>query len=44
MMLQRPIVLGDPVPKRLTDYATIQWRRPSVQQWIQPNRPPFLWY
>ena len=44
MMLQRLIVLSDPVPRRLIDYATTQWRRPSVQQWISQNRPPFVEY
>jgi len=42
MMLQRLIVSGDPVPKRLIDYATIQWNRPSVRQWIQQKRPTFV--
>jgi glutathione S-transferase len=44
MMLQRLIVLGDPVPKRLIDYAAIQWNRPSVRQWIQQERPTFVDY
>jgi glutathione S-transferase len=44
MMLQRLIVLGDPVPKQLIDYATKQWRRPSVQQWIHQKRPPLVGY
>jgi len=44
MMLQRLIVLGDPVPQRLIDYATHQWRRPSVEQWILKQRPPLLGY
>src|ERR1700689_2382418 len=44
MMLQRLIVLGDPVPQRLIDYATHQWRRPSVQQWIHRKRPPLVEY
>jgi glutathione S-transferase len=44
MMLQRLIVLGDPVPERLIDYATEQWRRPSVQQWIHQSRPPLIGY
>jgi glutathione S-transferase len=44
MMLQRLLVLGDPVPKRLIDYATNQWQRPSVRQWIQQERPPFVDY
>jgi len=42
MMLQRLIVLGDSVPQRLIDYATIQWNRPSVQQWIQRQRPTLV--
>jgi glutathione S-transferase len=44
MMLQRLIVLGDPVPQRLIDYAAHQWRRPSVQQWIHRKRPPLVEY
>jgi glutathione S-transferase len=44
MMLQRLIVLGDPVPKRLIDYATEQWHRPSVRQWIHQKRPPLVGY
>jgi glutathione S-transferase len=44
MMLQRLIVLGDPVPPRLTEYAHLQWRRPSVQQWVQRARPPLRGY
>jgi glutathione S-transferase len=44
MMLQRLIVLADPVPQRLIDYAAYQWRRPSVQQWIRRKRPPLVEY
>jgi glutathione S-transferase len=44
MMLQRLIVHGDPVPQRLVDYANHQWRRPSVQQWINHSRPPLTEY
>ncbi|HSY95856.1 MAG TPA: glutathione transferase [Steroidobacteraceae bacterium] len=44
MMLQRLIVLGDPMPQRLIDYAAHQWRRPSVQQWIHQKRPPLVEY
>jgi glutathione S-transferase len=44
MMLQRLIVPGDPVPQRLIDYATHQWRRPSVEQWILKRRPPLIGY
>jgi len=44
MMLQRLIVLGDPVPQRLIDYATLQFRRPTVQQWIRQERPALVEY
>jgi glutathione S-transferase len=44
MMLQRLIVLGDPVPQRLIDYANLQWRRPTVQQWVHHQRPPLIGY
>jgi glutathione S-transferase len=44
MMLQRLIVLGDPVPQRLVDYATLQWRRPTLQQWIHRARPALVEY
>ena len=44
MMLQRLVALGDPMPQRLIDYATLQWKRPSVQQWIHQTRPPLVEY
>ena len=44
MMLQRLIVLGDPVPQRLVEYAAHQWRRPSVEQWILKKRLPLIGY
>jgi glutathione S-transferase len=44
MMLQRLIALGDPVPQRLIEYATLQWRRPTVKQWIHHKRPPLREY
>jgi glutathione S-transferase len=44
MMLQRLVAHGDPVPKRLIDYATYQWRRSSVQQWVKKERPPLVEY
>jgi glutathione S-transferase len=44
MMLQRLIVLGDPVPQRLIDYAALQWRRPSVEHWINHARPRLTEY
>jgi len=44
MMLQRLIALNDPVPQRLVDYANLQWRRPTVQQWIHRARSPLIGY
>jgi glutathione S-transferase len=44
MMLQRLVAHGDPVPQRLIDYATHQWRRPSVEQWVHQERPPLVEY
>jgi|SRR5450631_3240126 glutathione S-transferase len=44
MMLQRLVAHGDPVPQRLVEYAKHQWRRPSVQQWINHPRPPLTEY
>jgi glutathione S-transferase len=44
MMLQRLVAHGDPVPPRLVDYANHQWRRPTVQQWINHTRPPLTEY
>ncbi|NPT61928.1 glutathione transferase [Paraburkholderia elongata] len=40
LMLNRLILNGDPVPTRLIAYATRQWERPSVQRWVNLNRPP----
>jgi glutathione S-transferase len=44
MMLQRLVSHGDPVPQRLCDYANHQWRRESVQQWVNRKRPPLIGY
>ena len=44
MMLQRLVAHGDPVPSRLVDYANHQWRRPTVQQWINHSRPRLTEY
>lgn len=44
MMLQRLVAHGDPVPQRLVHYATHQWRRPSVAEWIHKKRPPLVEY
>jgi glutathione S-transferase len=44
MMLQRLVAHRDAVPERLAEYAKLQWRRPSVQQWIKHARPPLVEY
>jgi glutathione S-transferase len=40
LMLKRLVLNGDAVPKRLAEYARQQWQRPTVQLWVQMNRPP----
>lgn len=44
MMLQRLVAHGDSVPEPLINYANLQWRRPSVQQWINHERPRLVEY
>lgn len=38
-MLNRLVLCGDAVPRRLADYADRQWHRPSVQRWVVLPRP-----
>ena len=38
VMLQRLISNGDAVPEPLIRYATRQWKRPSVQRWLELPR------
>ena len=40
VMLNRLILNGDLVPPALVDYAQRQWQRPSVQEWVNLQRPP----
>ena len=40
LMLNRLVMNGDSVPKRLAEYASRQWQRPTVQAWVKMNRPP----
>ena len=39
LMLNRLVRNGDAAPKLLADYATRQWQRPSVQEWVTHARP-----
>jgi glutathione S-transferase len=40
LMLNRLILNGDQVPINLVRYATAQWERPSIQEWVRRERPP----
>ncbi|MBY0572510.1 MAG: glutathione transferase [Undibacterium sp.] len=39
LMLNRLVLNGDAVPADLVKYAQFQWQRPSVQLWVQQERP-----
>ncbi|MEY4516754.1 MAG: hypothetical protein RL180_1100 [Pseudomonadota bacterium] len=39
LMLNRLVLAGDKVPPRLVAYAQAQWQRPSVQEWVNMQRP-----
>ena len=39
LMLNRLVLNGDAVPHDLKEYATGQWLRPSVQEWVARDRP-----
>jgi len=39
VMLNRLILNGDSVPTGLVEYAQRQWQRPSVQEWVNLQRP-----
>jgi glutathione S-transferase len=40
LMLNRLILNGDEVPAKLVRYARAQWQRPSIQRWVEKERPP----
>lgn len=39
LMLNRLVLAGDAVPERLSNFARAQWQRPSVQEWVNMQRP-----
>jgi glutathione S-transferase len=41
---QRLITSGEAVPDALRDFVAAQWKRPSVEAWIDHARPPFVPY
>lgn len=40
LMLNRLVLNGDELPEALVQYAQRQWQRPSVQAWMNLQRPP----
>jgi glutathione S-transferase len=38
LMLNRLVLNGDEVPRKLEEYAKRQWERPSIQRWINERR------
>lgn len=40
LMLNRLVLNGDSVPESLAAYAAREWLRPSVQLWVNQERPP----
>lgn len=42
LMLNRLLLNGDVVPRRLANYAAYQWRHPAVQQWVAQTRPSLV--
>jgi glutathione S-transferase len=38
LMLNRLVLNGDEVPKKLAHYAKRQWERPSIQRWVNQER------
>ena len=40
VMLNRVALHGDSVPENLAAYASHQWQHPSVQLWVNQERPP----
>jgi glutathione S-transferase len=40
MMLQRLVKTGEPLPAQLGAFAEREWRRPSIQAYVNVSRPP----
>ncbi|MCG3174320.1 MAG: Glutathione S-transferase YfcF [Myxococcota bacterium] len=43
-MLHRLILNGDEVPDHVRHYAEFNWKRPSIQEWVNTPRPPYVPY
>ena len=44
LMLHRVILNGHEVPAGIRRYAEAQWQRPSVREWVDHARPPYVPY
>jgi glutathione S-transferase len=44
MMLMRLVGNGDEVPAKLRDFVAAQWQRPSVREWVDHKRAPYVPY
>jgi glutathione S-transferase len=44
LMLQRLLWTGYPAPDKVQAYADAQWGRPSVRDWLEQKRPPYVPY
>lgn len=44
MMLMRLVGNGEPVSAKLRDFVAAQWQRPSVREWADHKRAPYMPY
>jgi glutathione S-transferase len=44
MMLMRLVGNGEPVPAKISDFVGAVWQRPSVREWVDHVRAPYVPY
>jgi glutathione S-transferase len=44
MMLMRLVGNGEPVPAKISDFVGAVWQRPSVREWVEHPRAPYVPY
>lgn len=44
LMLLRLLWNAHPAPKKVRDYVDAQWARPSVREWVEKKRAPYVPY
>jgi len=44
LMLLRLLWNAHPAPKKVQQYVEAQWARPSVREWVEHRRPPYVPY